>query len=137
MPEQAIGVANERAALDYFCARIAELDPDVLTGWNVVDFDLSVLERIATRVHHPFNLGRDPSPLRVRKAEGYFGSGQASIPGRLVLDGQPLANDARNGWTFLDDRTLLVHGSACEKILGDGQRLEVHFPCATDFSPPR
>jgi len=60
-----------------------------------------------------------------------------SLDGRLVLDGQPLASDARNGWTFLDDRTLLIHGSACEKILGDGQRLEVHFPCVTDFAPPR
>lgn len=60
-----------------------------------------------------------------------------TLDGRLVLDGQPLANDARNGWTFLDDRTLLVHGSACEKILGDGQRLEVHFPCVTDLAPLR
>ena len=60
-----------------------------------------------------------------------------TLDGRLMLDGQPLANDARNGWTFLDDRTLLVHGAACEKILGDGERLEVHFPCVMDFAPPR
>ena len=60
-----------------------------------------------------------------------------TLDGRLVLDGQPLANDARNGWTFVDDRTLLIHGAACQKILGDGQRLEVHFPCATDFPPLR
>jgi DNA polymerase II len=43
MPENAIGCATERAALDAFCARIAAFDPDVLTGWNIVDFDLSVL----------------------------------------------------------------------------------------------
>jgi len=60
-----------------------------------------------------------------------------ALDGRLLLDGQTLANDARNGWTFLDDRTLLIHGSACAKILGDGQRLEVRFPCRNDFAPPR
>ena len=59
------------------------------------------------------------------------------LDGRLVLDGQTLANDVRNGWSFLDDQTLLIHGSACEKILGDGERLEVRFPCVSDFAPPR
>jgi len=60
-----------------------------------------------------------------------------ALEGRLVLDGQSLSNDPRNGWTFVDDQTLLIHGSACEKILGDGQQLEVRFPCQNDFSPPR
>jgi hypothetical protein len=58
-----------------------------------------------------------------------------ALEGRLVLDGQVLANDSRNGWTFVDDQTLLLHGSACDEILGDGERLEVRFPCA-DVTPP-
>ena len=90
MPERAIGVEDEHAALGAFCRRVAEADADVLTGWNVVDFDLSVLGRIAARVKHPFQLGREPGALRVRPAQGYFGSGQASIPGRVVLDGMDL-----------------------------------------------
>ena len=32
--------ADERALLAAAAARIRELDPDILTGWNVVDFDL-------------------------------------------------------------------------------------------------
>jgi hypothetical protein len=60
-----------------------------------------------------------------------------ALEGRLVLDGQTLANEARNGWTFVDDQTLQIHGSACEKILADGQQLEVRFPCRDDFAPPR
>ena len=60
-----------------------------------------------------------------------------TLDGRLVLDGQTLAHDARNGWTFVDDRTVRIHGSACDEILGDGQRLEVRFPCLTEFAPPR
>lgn len=115
MPENAIGCANERAALDAFCARIAELDPDVLTGWNIVDFDLSVLQRIATRLRHPFNLGRDPGVLRIRKAEGYFGSGNAAIPGRLVLDGIDLL---RGAFVRMDDYSL---DAVAREVLGEGK----------------
>ena len=60
-----------------------------------------------------------------------------TLDGRLVLDGRALSNDARNGWSFVDDRTVRINGSACDEILGDGQRLEVRFPCLTDFAPPR
>jgi hypothetical protein len=49
--------------------------------------------------------------------------------GRLVLDGQPLDNDFRNGWTFVNDNTLRLNGEACDRVLADGERLEVRFPC--------
>ena len=42
--------ADERAALDAFCERVRADDPDVLTGWNTIDFDLTVLQRIAARL---------------------------------------------------------------------------------------
>ena len=117
MPEKASGFADERSALEAFCARIAELDPDVLTGWNVVDFDLSVLSKIARRVRHPFELGRDGGALRVRPARGYFGSGNASIPGRLVLDGMDLL---RGAFVRLDDYSL---DAVAREILGEGKAL--------------
>src|SRR6202795_3358250 len=72
MPERATRCADERAALDAFCARVKEFDPDVLIGWNVIDFDLTVLQRIAARVNHPLSLGREAGAMRLRKAEGYF-----------------------------------------------------------------
>src|SRR5690606_39895937 len=50
MPERAIRCADERAALDAFRDRVAAFDPDVLTGWNTIDFDLTVLQRIAERL---------------------------------------------------------------------------------------
>jgi len=117
MPENAIGFANERAALDAFCARIAELDPDVLTGWNIVDFDLSVLQRIAARLRHPLNLGRDPGALRIRKAEGYFGSGHVVIPGRSVLDGIDLL---RGAFVRMDDYSL---DAVAREVLGEGKAI--------------
>src|SRR5579863_8089805 len=122
MPEHAQRCADERAALDGFCARVRELDPDVLTGWNVIDFDLAVLQRIAARLNHPFLLEREPGALRLRKAEGYFGSGQASIPGRVVLDGIDLL---RGAFVRMDEYSL---DAVAREVLGEGKAVagDVH-----------
>jgi hypothetical protein len=55
-----------------------------------------------------------------------------SLQGRLMLDGQVLEQDARDGWTFVDEDTLSIRGAACDTILGDGQLLEVRFPCEAE-----
>ncbi len=115
MPEHAVCCSDERHALDEFCKRVARFDPDVLTGWNLVDFDLSVLQKIAERVRHPLQLGRDKGALRIRKAEGYFGSGNATIPGRLVLDGIDLL---RGAFVRMDDYSL---DAVARNVLGEGK----------------
>ena len=115
MPDLARRCVDERAALDLFCARVNEVDPDVLTGWNVIDFDLTVLQRIAARLRHPLLLGREPGTLLLRKAEGYFGSGQASIPGRLVLDGIDLL---RGAFVRMDEYSL---DAVAREVLGEGK----------------
>jgi len=115
MPERAEGCATEAAALEAFAARVRSLDPDVITGWNLIDFDLSVLERIAAPVGYELELGRDRGAMRIRKAEGYFGSGQASIPGRLVLDGIDLL---RGAFIRMDDYSL---DAVAREVLGEGK----------------
>ena len=122
MPDNATRCAYELAAFDAFCDRVKKFDPDVFTGWNIVDFDLSVLQRIATRLRHPFNLGRDAGAIRIRKAEGYFGSGNAAIPGRLVLDGIDLL---RGAFVRMDDYSLDAVG---REVLGEGKAVagDVH-----------
>jgi DNA polymerase II len=115
MPQRATRCRTEREALETFCDRIARLDPDVVTGWNVVDFDLAVLESIAARVGHPLHLGREPGAMRLRKAESYFGHGQVFIPGRLVLDGIDLL---RGAFVRMDDYSL---DAVAREVLGEGK----------------
>jgi len=118
MPEKSTRCESEFAALTVFCDRVRTADPDVLTGWNIVDFDLASLTRIASRVQHPFDLGRDAGPIRLRKPEGYFGSGQASIPGRLVLDGIDLL---RGAFVRMDDYSL---DAVARRVLGEGKAVK-------------
>ncbi len=53
--------------------------------------------------------------MRLRKAEGYFGSGQASIPGRLVLDGIDLL---RGAFVRMDEYSL---DAVAREVLGEGK----------------
>jgi DNA polymerase-2 len=118
MPPKAIRCADERAALTAFCDRVREFDPDVITGWNTIDFDFTVLQRIANRLRHPFALGRDSGEIRIRRAEGYFGSGQATIPGRLVLDGIDLL---RGAFVRMEDYSL---DAVAREVLGEGKAIK-------------
>ena len=115
MPESAVSCPNEAAALERFAERVASFDPDVLTGWNIIDFDLSVLEKVALRVGYTLDLGREPGAMRIRKAEGYFGSGQATLPGRLVLDGIDLL---RGAFVRMEDYSL---DAVAREVLGEGK----------------
>jgi DNA polymerase II len=118
MPDRAVRCTDERAALTAFCERIRATDPDVLTGWNTIDFDFTVLQRIATRLKHPFALGRDSGEIRIRRAEGYFGSGQATIPGRVVLDGIDLL---RGAFVRMEDYSL---DAVAREVLGEGKAIK-------------
>lgn len=117
MPDKALGVASERDALAWFTQLVRQYDPDVLTGWNVIDFDLSVLSRIAEKHRYDLQLGRERGALRIRAAQGYFGSGSASIPGRLVLDGMDLL---RGAFVKADDYSL---DAVAASVLGEGKTL--------------
>jgi DNA polymerase-2 len=117
MPAGALGVRSEREALDYFVDVIERTDADIITGWNVIDFDLSFLARVAQRVRHPLRLGREDGALRIRPAEGFFGSGSASIPGRVVLDGMDLV---RGAFVKMDDYSL---DAVATSVLGEGKTL--------------
>ena len=117
MPDKAIGCSNERETIERFMNVVREVDPDVLTGWNVVDFDLSVLQRVANRVGLRFELGRTSGRMTIREARGYFGSGQAVIPGRLVLDGIDLV---RGAFIRYPEYSL---ESVSQEVLGEGKRV--------------
>jgi DNA polymerase-2 len=115
-PEAATPCATEKALLERLAARIRQLDPDVITGWNVVDFDLAVLARLAERLRVPLVLGRGPGALRVRAGSGR-GPAQADVPGRVVLDGIQLL---RGAFVRMDDYGL---DAVAREVLGEGKTL--------------
>ncbi|MDF2182113.1 DNA polymerase II [Neptuniibacter sp. CAU 1671] len=77
--------ADERALLRALIVLISEYDPDILIGWNVIEFDCRVLLRRAKQLAVPLKLGRDGSIMQMNdRGEG---NSWVRIAGRVVLDG--------------------------------------------------
>jgi len=115
--ERAEPVPSEKAAIRRFLEYLHALDPDVITGWNVVDFDLAVLSRIARRHGVRFAIGRSEDEFDLRKDASFTRESRAIIFGRQVLDGLSLM---RGAFIRLDDYKL---ETAAQTFLGKGKLL--------------
>lgn len=78
---------DEKALLSQFLKFIHEVDPDIIIGWNVVNFDLRFLQRKADQLHIPLRLGRAGKTMDWRQSQDNQEHYTVKIPGRLVLDG--------------------------------------------------
>jgi len=78
---------DERRLLIRFIAWLDQADPDVLIGWNCINFDLRVLDQACQRYGLKLNIGRNREAIEWRTSpnneEHYF----VLVPGRAVLDG--------------------------------------------------
>lgn len=116
-PPLAVSFASEKDLLEGFARRVRELDPDILTGWNVVDFDLSVMANRAAHTRAELHLGREPGPLRLRPSRFPWAAYEALIAGRVALDGIQLL---RRSFVKMDDYSL---DFVARKVLGEGKTL--------------
>lgn len=114
-PADAVPFASERELLAAFCRRVTELDPDLLTGWNVIDFDFAVLARMSAEWKVPLTLGRGGGGLRLRPRQGFRASIEATVPGRLVLDGIEMV---RGAFIRMEEHSL---DFVARKVLGKGK----------------
>jgi DNA polymerase-2 len=116
-PDGSVACASEREVLRRFVERVRQLDPDVLTGWNVIDFDLAVLSRLSQRLGVALTLGRDHAAVRLQPARVPRASSRVSLAGRVVLDGIDLL---RGAYIKMDSYAL---NSVAREILGRGKTL--------------
>lgn len=108
---------SEKELLEALSARIRELDPDVITGWNVVDFDLTVLAELASGHGVTLDIGRQPGPLKLRRSGFPWSSREARIAGRVAVDGIHLL---RGSFVRMDDYSL---EAVAQEVLGEGKLL--------------
>lgn len=109
--------ASEEGLLEALLARVRALDPDVILGWNVVDFDLRVLERRCEAHGLPCFLGRTDEPPRFLREHGFTRRTRAELPGRVVLDGLELARESLR----LSDYRL---EAVAQRVLGRGKKID-------------
>ena len=92
-------------------------DPDAIIGWNLVQFDLRVLQQHAERYRVPLRLGRDGSAMEWRehtRNQHFF----AAAAGRLIIDGIEALRSAT--WNFPSFSLEQVS----QTLLGEGKSID-------------
>jgi DNA polymerase-2 len=95
---EVIIAADEAALLDVFFAWFKTHDPDLIIGWNVVNFDLDYLQNKCKQLHRPFAFGRGGECAAILAPSLLDGPRVARLPGRVALDGIELLRAAF--WSF-------------------------------------
>ena len=107
--------STESALLTAFITRICEIDPDVILGWNVKQFDMAVLARRAKKQGVKFTIGRDKREAFVRDWDGQT---IVDIPGRSIVDGI----EALKTMTYQFDSFSL--DNVAQQLLGDKKLIQ-------------
>ncbi|GEM_PF-547317 len=108
-------IPDEERLLERFQELVLEIDPDILTGWNFIDFDLKYLQDRFKKHKLEFRLGRINRPTKLRITDSFFKDSSADVPGRMVLDGIHLLKISH---VKLDDYKL---ETASKMFVGEGK----------------
>ncbi|MRT50433.1 DNA polymerase II [Raoultella sp. RIT712] len=111
-------VASRPQLLEKLNAWFATHDPDVLIGWNVIQFDLRVLQKHAERYRIPLMLGRGNSELEWREHGFKNGVFFAQANGRLIVDGIEALKSAF--WNF----SSFALETVARELLGEGKAID-------------
>ncbi|WP_026349976.1 DNA polymerase II [Bordetella sp. FB-8] len=110
--------ATHAELLDALNGWMARHDPDAIIGWNLVQFDLRILQEHAQRLGMPLRLGRAGGEIQWREhgesQQHYF----ATVPGRLVIDGIEALRSAT--WSFPSFSLEAV----ARNLLGEGKAID-------------
>lgn len=109
-----VSAPSEPELLKVFFAWIEAADPDIIIGWNVINFDLQFLLGRCKKFNIPFQLGRNRRTVTLREAGPRL---FISVPGRLVLDGPTVLRTAFHSFESYSLENV------AQKILGEGKLL--------------
>lgn len=119
------GIQPSNFALQFFPSRKSMIealndwfevhDPDVIIGWNVVQFDLRVLQKNADDAQTPLLLGRERQPMAWRAHPGKQEYLFAPMPGRVAIDGIEAMRAAM--WSF----PSFSLENVAQQLLGEGK----------------
>ncbi len=109
--------ATQAELLQCFLDWVADYDPDVLIGWNVVNFDAWYLQRLAEHLGQRLALGRGRSAAHWRQLDEDGERRTVQLPGRVLLDGIELLRAA----FYRFESFALEH--VARELLGEGKLL--------------
>jgi DNA polymerase-2 len=112
-----IWCASAKDCLQQFIQWLHIVDPDVIIGWHVVQFDLWVLQQLCDRWQVKFAIGRGNQSLHWRDDSRNENRHYVQVPGRIILDGIELL---RTAFYHFESYTLQ---HVAHELLGDSKLL--------------
>lgn len=109
--------ASEKEMLEAFAQFIRADDPDLIIGWNLIDFDFKVIKERFDHHKIPFTLGRTKDACTLKLVDSFYQDSSADFPGRQVIDAIHLA---KVSFLKLPDYKL---ETVSQHILGEGKLL--------------
>ncbi len=116
--KNATNFKTEDELLERFIQRVKEIDPDVITGWNIIDFDFAVINDSLRKYEIPFVIGRDNSSSKLRIEASFFRDSKLDVSGRMVLDAMALAKAS-----FLDVPDYKLD-TVAKQVLGEKKLIQ-------------
>jgi DNA polymerase-2 len=77
---------TEKEVLESFKTDITMLNPTILLGWNVVDFDFNVIKQRMKHYSIPFSFTQDNEEGKLKLSSDFFKSSTLTFPGIIVFD---------------------------------------------------
>lgn len=108
---------DERDCLKQFFSWLQDYDPDIVIGWNVIQFDFWVLVQICRRLNTELDIARGGDKIHWRTDDSN-NRHYLQVPGRIVLDGI----EVLRGATFNFPSYTL--NFVAKELLGEGKLLE-------------
>lgn len=104
---------DEKQLLEGFCKEIIDFDPQVIVGWNVIDFDFKIIKRKCELYDIEFRFNRFNGETRMRIISDFFKNSTMSGPGLIVFD---VINLLRMNFIEFDDYKL---NTVAKEVLDD------------------
>ena len=88
-------IETESQLLEAFFNEIKILDPDVIIGWNFIQFDMDFIQRKCDELKVPFILGRNAQEVSWRHDQSRAARSYVHVPGRCIIDGIEMLRQAQ------------------------------------------
>lgn len=92
--EDCLYLEDEVSLLETFFNEMQRLDPDIIIGWNFIQFDMDFIQRKCDELEVPFILGRNQQEVSWRHDQNKANRSYVHVPGRCIIDGIEMLRQA-------------------------------------------
>jgi DNA polymerase-2 len=131
--ENCLYLEDEVSLLETFFSEMHRLDPDVIIGWNFIQFDMDFLQRKCDELDVPFILGRNQQEVSWRHDQNKANRSYVHVPGRCIIDGIEMLRQAEYKFDSFTLDNVAEELLQRNKLISDKKPSEKYDPTNSEF----